>query len=603
MGKPEYLSYFKTLVEKDKPDQNCKSLSIVLGKNLTKILESNKDNPAFQENNLFKRMLSFARGTSIKAEYILPKNPNFIEFIIDYSGNTEFTYITADIIKKSVNSIDNVHFRKENYNLFFTLSGKVGSKAGRCLTSLFDKIDNKELEAFVTLLKESNQDSNKFSSFEIVTGDLIKHYYNSRRYGSKDNNVDYEGYNVGELTNSCMRYNNCSPHIEFYARNSNISMLILKDGEVIKGRALLWKTTQGFTCIDRIYTTDDTTKALFRAYATKEGFLNVYDRRKGRLFSLKNKEKVPEVQLNYLPINGSFTFPWMDSMNIVDINSKRIYPGVTELEFDKEDHDNTLNNMSAFLKINANGVFILVRSDGELNFDNCVNTRKIVPCFKGGFIDSNKANRVTQYKTYEEDNDFLYDRKEYTIKTLYNTYINKDLFARCFVKACVQDIGDIQIVLKQEAYWSDYLNKYVHQDYIKYDSELDCIFHKDLYSEGIRKEYLFTKQLEKTLFIPDGLQKNIRYHLRNEIPMTVLFKKHAELLKKVYHLDSIDTKVNYAIFGIREDNFLVLDEYNSLIEVPAYMIREIYIPTIGSKPLNILPKVDLLTLMKGINEN
>jgi len=109
------------------------------------------------------------------------------------------------------------------------------------------------------------------SLFSIVSGNDIKKYYLYDSYFKQ----------TGELGNSCMRHYDKEHVINFYAKNSNFKLLIIKAGETdtIMGRALLITTTEGEVIMDRIYTVDTKVINLFHTYAKDNGIKNIYQYR------------------------------------------------------------------------------------------------------------------------------------------------------------------------------------------------------------------------------------------------------------------------------------------------------------------------------------
>lgn len=144
------------------------------------------------------------------------------------------------------------------------------------------------------------------NTFSIVTGaDIVKYYNQDSFYKS-----------TGELSNSCMRYTEKNHLIEFYSKNSNVSMIIFKPNglDKIMGRALLWTTTDGEKIMDRIYTCDSKLISLFHKYAKDNNIINIYENRTWSLGASKKDltkmspgnwteeySKNYTVDLNYIP--------------------------------------------------------------------------------------------------------------------------------------------------------------------------------------------------------------------------------------------------------------------------------------------------------------
>jgi hypothetical protein len=138
----------------------------------------------------------------------------------------------------------------------------------------------------------SSYDPNLFS---IVSGDDIVKYYLEDSYFRK----------TGELGSSCMRGESKSHVIEFYAKNPNFRLLIMKAGETdsIMARALLVTTTDGTVFMDRIYTVDTKVISSFHKYAKENGIENIYEHRnssgKTNLFTMGPGNWTKEYRDNY----------------------------------------------------------------------------------------------------------------------------------------------------------------------------------------------------------------------------------------------------------------------------------------------------------------
>lgn len=129
------------------------------------------------------------------------------------------------------------------------------------------KFTDKERDDFVNLFKANLKSD---IHFEIVSGEDIKFWYLETNYYDDDD----------ELGSSCMRYSRCQNYLKIYTENPIVcQMLIYKEGEKIKGRALIWKI-EGFDkseyFMDRIYTTEPAIKKKFEEWCDKKGYLRKY---------------------------------------------------------------------------------------------------------------------------------------------------------------------------------------------------------------------------------------------------------------------------------------------------------------------------------------
>lgn len=128
----------------------------------------------------------------------------------------------------------------------------------------------KDYEDFVNLFKATIDKLNdKFSYFNVVSGDDIHYWYDSSRY--------YE--RRGTLGSSCMASAD-EDWLEIYTANPNqVNLVIFKsqdDDTKIVGRALLWTLTDGKKFLDRIYTINDSDVNLFRDFAKENGWYAKY---------------------------------------------------------------------------------------------------------------------------------------------------------------------------------------------------------------------------------------------------------------------------------------------------------------------------------------
>ena len=150
-----------------------------------------------------------------------------------------------------------------------------------------------KIEEFVNLYK-SIIDGGDLSSFELVNGEDIRKWYLSSNYEVVR----------GQLGNSCMRYTDCQTYFDIYVKNPEVCQLLILKSETeekIKGRALVWKLTDGTYYMDRIYTINDSDRLLFLDYARVKKIQYSYDNNTGINF---------EVQLS----NHEYSkYPYMDT--------------------------------------------------------------------------------------------------------------------------------------------------------------------------------------------------------------------------------------------------------------------------------------------------
>lgn len=166
-----------------------------------------------------------------------------------------------DIDEKNQNFITFSRVKKENKNVWCKPRNNI--RVGKFFKKYFI-FDNNQIENLVNQFKTLHTieigDINKL--FDIVNGEKIFHYYKS------ENNVP-----GGSLDKSCMR-NSSKKRLKLYIDNpKKINLLILKDNnsDRIRGRALLWKTRDGYY-VDRPYCSDDKDLFLFKRYSEEYSY-------------------------------------------------------------------------------------------------------------------------------------------------------------------------------------------------------------------------------------------------------------------------------------------------------------------------------------------
>jgi hypothetical protein len=150
-------------------------------------------------------------------------------------------------------------------------SMSIGKFTRKILKSVLDtKITDTQLEKFVNDYKLSYDEFFSEKKLELVSGEDIRKYYNENNYES----------DKGELGNSCMRQSRKSKYFDIYVKNPEVCQLLVlrsqKDENLIKGRALIWKLTDGSFYQDRIYTNNSYELKLFEEWA-KERDMKLYN--------------------------------------------------------------------------------------------------------------------------------------------------------------------------------------------------------------------------------------------------------------------------------------------------------------------------------------
>ena len=207
---------------------------------------------------------------------------------------------------------DNVYTNEVNGRTYLSIytGNKNAIKIGKFIKKLLPLTTNEQIEDFVNELK-AVQDNLK-EKIEMVSGDEIAKWYKSENCHSG-----------GSLSNSCMMDKN---FFDIYTQNpETVNLLIMKSGDKIVARALVWKIKTsdpqlGFTYyMDRVYTVRDHQEKVMMAFAEKQGWAcrvpgGVYER--GIIYQGKKHHDVKiSVQIKKLKYEK---YPYMDTFSRYD---------------------------------------------------------------------------------------------------------------------------------------------------------------------------------------------------------------------------------------------------------------------------------------------
>lgn len=220
---------------------------------------------------------------------------DYVDYL-DFS-NKKIDYISF-LPKNKINLVKNPNL--DPYNNKYRQEMKFGRFFYKN-TILDVKKLKKPIEILTNVYKSINQSIIKDTNIEIVEGEDIRYWYDEAHYEKGNSN----------LQKSCMRHSDCAKRFDIYVENPQVcKMLIIKNGNELSGRALLWKTNKGLF-MDRIYTSNDHYYYMFLGYADKNKYMTKYNY-KGDL---------------YIQLNKSYDepLPYMDTFKYYEYNENRLY--------------------------------------------------------------------------------------------------------------------------------------------------------------------------------------------------------------------------------------------------------------------------------------
>lgn len=207
---------------------------------------------------------------------------------------------------------DNVYNNEVNGRTYLSIytGNKNAIKIGKFIKKVLPTTTDAQIEEFVNELK-AVQDNLK-EKIEMVSGDDIAKWYKSENC-----------YPGGSLGNSCMKDKD---YFDIYTQNpETVNLLIMKSGDKIVARALVWKIKTvspqlGFTYyMDRVYSVRDHQVKVMMAFAEKQGWAyrnlgGVSER--GVIYQGKKHDDVKmSVQIKKLKYEK---YPYMDTFSRYD---------------------------------------------------------------------------------------------------------------------------------------------------------------------------------------------------------------------------------------------------------------------------------------------
>lgn len=172
----------------------------------------------------------------------------------------------------------------------------VGRAFRQLLVSFGISFTNQDIEQFANEYKSWWDLNYSDKKFEIVKGPEILKWYLEKNYTKEQST----------LGNSCMKYESRNHFMNLYADNTEtVSMCIVKEGDKISARAILWTLENGDMLLDRIYYTEDNLQSFVQDNTTKTFNKKIYS------YYSSNLEK--KMVTNLKNVNYE-KFPYADTM-------------------------------------------------------------------------------------------------------------------------------------------------------------------------------------------------------------------------------------------------------------------------------------------------
>lgn len=292
MGLKNYSFYLITEAEKGEKKIKLPEQKIIYSDKFREVLQAIQN---IKQSNISKRLLELEQPESDRLFDI-----SYID--VDDDGEN-VSYLQSNRI---------IRLKNEGKPIedFWSSKMRTKQKVGRFVKDILSSFNEDSIQKFAkkfkTIVKETEEEGN----FELVEGNDIIYWYDYRNY----NNTN------GTLGSSCMSGPDAGPYLNCYRNNpEQCKMLVLKnkDGNKIKGRAIVWKLTEPKDSIfmDRVYTNDDNDELLFTNYAKRQGWLCKDEQKYGGTYIVIPGKGSKSLDMNVILNDTNYDlYPYVDTL-------------------------------------------------------------------------------------------------------------------------------------------------------------------------------------------------------------------------------------------------------------------------------------------------
>lgn len=486
------------------------------------------------DDNIADDILSVV-GTDVKPDitFLDISNDDYINFLTirNFAKSLEDNF-TGNF--KDINSeynrelIKNLEGHPDKYNTMREKSrNKV--KVGRLVNQIFPgKYLPKDIELFVNKFKSV---LNNEAYFELVSGEDIAFWYDSCNYMS----------NKGSLGGSCM--SGKRNIFSLYTKSENCQLLILREGNKIKGRALVWKLDYltlddnsqdgDIFFMDRQYTNDDSDVFRFKKYASSNGWVIKARNSHSSLGPVIFKD----IEYNYSEMQVSSVknlerFPYVDTFRVYNPSTgKLINLDPDECDREKVEDCYELSDTSGgyseiYKEVYSEYTGDYIRNDYAVwseYHDSYIHRDSAVNLSNDWYM---KGSSAVCYSDYKDDY-FLRDRCVWSNK--YDTYIPEETSSETITD--IDDNGDIL-----DSDWFDNRDednlvdikwiskeclskltiedkyKYVHSDIV---TKTDEGYAFDMFTITTYKVVLGDES-DIDIYLPEGVARSLKFEINKE---------------------------------------------------------------------------------------
>lgn len=244
----------------------------------------------------------------------------FVSQVRSTAYNQETRKYDEDLLKKMFDNFDGEDYYESGYDILNDMRFKCSkSSLSKVLIAILPQLKMEqivELSDFINtemLAKKSAAEVGE-NIFELK-GELITYFYNVKNYYYPKE---------GTLGNSCMRYDNTTEQIRFYANNpDHVALLSYIENKKLLARAVLWEAVDGKKYVDRIYCSSSKYGTKLAGYCKQKGYKTIHYSTSLEYGLEMSKDCV--AQLNTFELKNSH-YPYLDSMVYIDVVNNLLCP-------------------------------------------------------------------------------------------------------------------------------------------------------------------------------------------------------------------------------------------------------------------------------------
>ena len=510
----------------DKIFEDKFEISIVISERLERLLSNvnhdiatdllNLDNIDAKSNKI--TLIDYDEDDVTKFTYTIPnKLVDLVSKKTDKNREDTIEYLTK-IDAEKLNFLRLARNTQEVWETF-RVSASISKVIEKIFPGKYDasKGENSR-ESFKNIIEaKRKKQKDAFSRFDIVDGyDIVKYYH-------KDN---YEGDKSlgGQLYSSCMRYDECSEYLEFFAKNKDVQMVILMsddDEDTISGRALLWdieyingeEVDRKF--MDRIYTIRDADVHLFKDFAEKNGWL--YKKNQNMFYNESIVDPVNDETRQFVlktpsTFRPSHSYPYMDTMKFFYYDERYLTNREEKLpHFFLEDTEGGYGETNTIYVEYYDRYFS--EDDDDLIYCEFGDDYRLIDdaVLVSGLRTIEYATKeyAEEHLIYSEYADEYYVKEDAVWSNYHDSYILKNETVKIYTNDASKKPFD---EIYQNPHFIDYITKdsisfieyYKHDMYFSVDDKDDFMLVKSLLKDGNKSVWVHKVWDRDKIFIKDG---------------------------------------------------------------------------------------------------